>query len=118
MKLFSSLRSAIHNSAIYNKVLGKPKGIVGNYLRRKCDGIPEERRLLVVAVMSALFVLTAFIVFGHACYRIGRGHTLTEQMEIRHIEGLDLPVPDNSDSLMMDLNEISYDFSGFENENQ
>ena len=32
-------------SAIYNKVWGKPKSALGAYLRRKCDGIPANRRL-------------------------------------------------------------------------
>lgn len=110
MKFRESLRSTI-----YNKVWSKPGRLVGSFLRRKCDGIPEERRLMVVTVLSALFVLAAFFVFGHACYRMGRGYTLTEQVEIRHIKGVELPAISDSDSLMVGNKIPAYDFSGTEN---
>jgi len=112
MKLRKSLRSAI-----YNNVWSKPKSLLGSFLRRKCDGIPEGRRLTVIAVLAAVFVLAAFFVFGHACYRMGRGYTLTEQVDIRHIEGVELPAISDSGSLMVGNKIPDYDFSGTENEN-
>lgn len=108
----------IFNGTIYNKVFSKPKNYVGSYLRRKCDRIPENRRLTVVSVMLTMFVLTAFFVFGNACYRIGRGQAATERIEVRHIEGLELPIPDDSDSLMVECKITENGFSETEKENQ
>lgn len=68
-------------SAIYNKVWGKPKSALGAYLRRKCDDIPANRRLTLITVLLSLFIITAFFVFGNACYRIGRGQALMERIE-------------------------------------
>ena len=65
MKLSKSI-----GHSIYNNVWSVPKGAVGNFLRRRCDGIPENRRLAVIAVPLSLFILIAFFVFGNACYRI------------------------------------------------
>ena len=116
MKKFNSIRDTI-----YNKVYCKPKNLIGSYLRSKCDRIPENRRLTVVTAMLSLFVLTAFFVFGNACYRIGRGQAATERIKVKHIEGVELPTfdeKDNSDSLMVEYNAIEDEFSGIENENQ
>ena len=85
-------------SAIYNKVWGKPKSALGAYLRRKCDGIPANRRLTIITVLLSLFIITAFFLFGNACYRIGRGQALMERIEPEHIEGLELPPLDNGDT--------------------
>lgn len=113
MRFFQSIRSTI-----YNKVWGKPKSLAGAFLRRKCDGIPENRRLMVVTVMLALFILTAFFVFGNACYRIGRGHAAVEGMETGHIKGLTLPVSDGDSPDIIPLETNAYEFAGTENENQ
>ena len=79
MNKFHSIRSAI-----YNKVWGRPKSALGAYLRRKCDSIPANRRLTLITVLLSLFIITAFFVFGNACYRIGRGQALMERMEPEH----------------------------------
>lgn len=106
-------------SAIYNKVWGKPKSALGAYLRRKCDGIPANRRLTIITVLLSLFIITAFFVFGNACYRIGRGQALMERIEPEHIEGLELPSLDNGDTPDIgQFNESGYELSGTENENQ
>lgn len=108
-------------SAIYNKVWSKPKSQLGAYLRRKCDSIPVNRRLTLVIVLLSLFIITAFFVFGNACYRIGRGQALMERMEPEHIEGLQLPTisPDNGDAPEMEqLKYPDYELSGTENEIQ
>lgn len=113
MKKLNSIRDTI-----YNKVYRKPKNRIGSYLRRRCDSIPESRRLTVVAVLLSFFVLTAFFVFGNACYRIGRGQSATKSIEVKHIEGLNLPNLDKSDSLMVEYKTIDDEFSTTENENQ
>ena len=106
-------------SAIYNKVWGKPKSALGAYLQRKCDGIPANRRLTIITVLLSLFIITAFFVFGDACYRIGRGQALMERIEPEHIEGLELPSFDNGDTPDMDqFKKSEYELSGTENENQ
>lgn len=110
---------------IYNKVFMKPKNYIGSCLRDRCDRIPENRRLTVVTVLLTIFVLVAFFVFGNACYRIGRGQAAAERIEVKHIEGLELPVkglelpaPDDSDSLMVEYNITDNGFSTAEEENQ
>ena len=114
MNKFQSMRSAI-----YNKVWGKPKSALGAYLQRKCDGIPANRRLTIITVLLSLFIITAFFVFGDACYRIGRGQALMERIEPEHIEGLELPSFDNGDTPDMDqFKKSEYELSGTENENQ
>ena len=116
MKKFNSIRDTI-----YNKVYRKQKNFIGSYLRSKCDRIPENRRLTVVTVLLSLFVLTAFFVSGNACYRIGRGQAATERIEVKHIEGMELPTFNEnykSDSLMVEYNTIKDEFSRIENENQ
>lgn len=72
-------------SAIYNKVWHFPKHKVSSYLRAKCDRLPTNQRLLVVSILLGMLVLTAFVVFGHACYKIGLGHS-RNNIEIEHIE--------------------------------
>lgn len=84
MSKLSKLRDTI-----YNKVWHAPKGKFSSFLRGKCDELPHKQRLMVVGIMLTLFVLIAFIVFGHACYNIGLGHA--RQIEIEHIRQLDLP---------------------------
>lgn len=111
-------RFNILRSTLYNKVWEAPKKQFVLYLRRRCDRIPENRRLAVVTVIMTLFVMTAFFLFGNACYRIGRGQAAAGRIEVSHIEGLELPAYDKSDSLMMKPLSISYDVSGTEKENQ
>lgn len=68
----------------------EPKGRVGAKLKQVCDDMPHKQRLMVVTVLLSAFVLIAFFVFGHACYKIGAKRTLFEY-EVEHLYNLDLP---------------------------
>ena len=80
-------------------------------LREACDGLPRRQRLTVVSVMLCAFVLVAFFVFGHACYRIGLGHS-RQAVEVEHIRPLELPADDNGD--VKPLTSTAYDSTGME----
>ncbi len=82
-------------------------------LREACDGLPRRQRLTVVSVMLCAFVLIAFFVFGHACYRIGLGHS-RQAVEVEHIRALELPAANNGD--VKPLTPAAYDSAGMENE--
>ena len=71
MKVFSNLRAA--RDTVYNKVWHTPKGKLSAKVRGVCDGLPHKQRLMVVSVMLCTFVLIAFFVFGHACYKSRAG---------------------------------------------
>ena len=68
----------------------EPKGRVGAKLKQVCDDMPHKQRLMVVTVLLSAFVLIAFFVFGHACYKIGSKRALFEY-EVEHLYNLDLP---------------------------
>jgi hypothetical protein len=68
-----------------------PKGKLRNFLRSKCDDIPQKRRLTIVGVSFGLFVLIAFLLFGNACYHIGLGQARQQIEEIKHIKAVELP---------------------------
>ncbi|MEY8246488.1 DUF3989 domain-containing protein [Muribaculaceae bacterium Isolate-039 (Harlan)] len=68
----------------------EPKGRVGAKLKQICDDMPHKQRLMVVTVLLSAFVLIAFFVFGHACYKIGAKRALFEY-EVEHLYNLDLP---------------------------
>lgn len=91
MNVFSNLRAA--RDTVYNKVWHAPKGKLSTKLRSLCDGIPQKQRLLVVSIMLCAFVLIAFFVFGHACYKIGLGHS-GRLVEVEHIQPLEINNPD------------------------
>lgn len=80
-------------------------------LREACDGLPRRQRLTVVSVMLCAFVLVAFFVFGHACYRIGLGHS-RQAVEVEHIRPLELPADYNGD--VKPLTSTTYDSTGME----
>lgn len=75
-------------SAIYDKVWHSPKTRLAGVIRRKCDTIPQKQRLTVVTIMFSAFILIAFIVFGHACYKLGLGHR--SELKVEHIRQLDV----------------------------
>ena len=108
MKVFSNLRAA--RDTVYNKVWHTPKGKLSARLRKVCDDLPHGKRVTVVGIMLTVFVLTAFFVFGHACYRIGLGQAL-RRIEMRHISPLDLPV-----HKVEPLTSTVYDNAGMESE--
>ncbi len=68
----------------------EPKGRVGAKMKQVCDDMPHKQRLMVVTVLLSAFVLIAFFVFGHACYKIGAKRAVFEY-EVEHLYNLDLP---------------------------
>ncbi|MBO5267752.1 MAG: DUF3989 domain-containing protein, partial [Muribaculaceae bacterium] len=77
-----------------------------------CDAIPPRRRLTAVSLMLTIFVLTAFFVFGHACYKIGLGKS-RQAVEIEHIRSIDIPTINN---IPNPVNLPAYDNAGMESE--
>lgn len=108
MNVFSNLRAA--RDTVYNKVWHTPKGKLSSKLRGLCDGIPQKQRLLVVTIMLCAFVLIAFFVFGHACYKIGLGHS-GRLVEVEHIQPLKISNPD-----VKPITPVAYDNAGMESE--
>lgn len=108
MSMISGFRAA--RDTVYNKVWHTPKGKFSARLRKVCDDLPHGKRVTVVGVMLTVFVLIAFFVFGHACYRIGLGQAL-RRIEVRHIQPLDLPV-----HKVEPLTSTVYDNAGMESE--
>lgn len=66
-----------------------PKGRLMTRLKSACESMPPKQRLTVVSLMLTMFVLTAFFVFGHACYKIGLGKA-QKSVEIEHIMPIDI----------------------------
>ena len=52
--------------------------------------MPHKKRVTIVSAMLTFFVLVAFCVFGHACYKIGARQAV-KTIEIQHIGNLSLP---------------------------
>lgn len=108
MNVFSNLRAA--RDTVFNKVWHTPKGKLSAKLRSLCDGIHQKQRLLVVTIMLCTFVLIAFFVFGHACYKIGLGHS-GRLVEVEHIQPLEINNPD-----VEPITSAAYDNAGMESE--
>lgn len=87
-----SIKQKINNlmSPLYDKVWHGQKGKIRERLKRVCDDMPHKQRLTVVTVLLTAFILIAFFVFGHACYKMGAGHA-RQAIEIEHIQQLELP---------------------------
>lgn len=77
-------------SPLYNKVWHGPKGRLTAKIKKACDDLPPQQRLTVVTVLLAAFVLTAFFVFGNACYKMG-ARQAQQTIEVEHIRPIDLP---------------------------
>ena len=107
MKVFSNLRAA--RDTVYNKVWHTPKGKLSAKVRGVCDGLPHKQRLMVVSVMLCTFVLIAFFVFGHACYKIGLGHS-GRIVEVE-LQPMKISNPD-----VKPINPVAYDDAGMESE--
>ena len=110
MNVFSNLRAA--RDTVYNKVWHTPKGKLSAKLRSLCDGLSHKQRLMVVTIMLCAFVLIAFFVFGHACYKIGLGKS-RQAVEIEHIRSIDIPTNNN---IPNPVNIPAYDDAGMESE--
>lgn len=78
---------------IYNKVWHGPKGKLRGFLKTKCDALPHNRRMKLVAVLFTVFVAVAFLLFGNACYHIGLGKAKQRIEQIRHIESVEVASP-------------------------
>ena len=76
-------------SAIYNNMWRTPKGRLTTRLKGACESIPQKQRLTVVSGVVTLFVLTGFVIFGHAGYRLGRGQA-QKTVAIEHIMPIDI----------------------------
>lgn len=60
--------------------------------------------------MLCAFVLIAFFVFGHACYKIGLGHS-GRLVEVEHIQPLKISKPD-----VKPITPSAYDDAGMESD--
>lgn len=77
---------------IYNKVSSRKESAV-EYVRRKCDDIPPQKRFRIVSVAFALFALLALFVFGKSMYNIYNGvHCNPDFGNIKQ-----MPMPDKGD---------------------
>lgn len=90
-----SIKQKINNfvSPFYYKVWHGPKGKIKERVKKACDDLPRNQRLMVVTVLLSALILTAFFVFGHACYKMGAGHA-RQTVEVEHIRQLELPAED------------------------
>lgn len=77
---------------LYNKVSSRQESAV-EYVRRKCDDIPPQKRFRIVAVAFALFALLVLFVFGKSMYNIYNGvHCNPDFGNIKQ-----MPMPDKGD---------------------
>ena len=83
---------SIRDSALYNKVWVTTKSRLSALIRGKCEKMSHRNRITVVTVLLTAFVLCAFFVFGHACYKLGQGEA-GKSIEIEHIQKLELVKP-------------------------
>lgn len=67
-----------------------PKANISEGIKKTCDDMPPKKRLMVVTVLLSAFVLIAFFVFGHACYKIGARQAYNE-IEVEHLKNIELP---------------------------
>ena len=65
-----------------------PKANISEGIKKTCDDMLPKQRLLVTVLLSA-FVLVAFFVFGHACYKIGARQAYNE-IEVEHLKNIEL----------------------------
>lgn len=78
---------------LFNKVAQRKEGAV-EYVRRKCDDIPPQKRFRVVAVVFLLFAMLALFVFGKSMYNIYNGvHSNPDFGNIKQ-----MPMPEKGDS--------------------
>lgn len=87
MKLKQKFQNLV--SPLYNKVWHGPKGRLTAKIKKACDELPPQQRLTVATVLLSAFVLTAFFVFGNACYKMG-ARQAQHTIEVEHIRPIDL----------------------------
>lgn len=88
MKLKQKIQKLV--SPLYNKVWHGPKGKLTAKIKKACDELPRNQRLMVVTILLSAFILTAFFVFGNACYKMG-ARQAQHEFDIEHIESIELP---------------------------
>lgn len=97
-------------SPLYNKVWHTQKGRLAAKIRKACDDLPRNQRLMVVTILLSAFILAAFFVFGNACYKMGAGHA-RRSIKIEHIESI--PIQDGhrtlSDEELIDIKLRAYE---------
>lgn len=108
-----------------DRVWRGPKAKVGGKIRQICEDMSHRQRLTVVTVLLSAFVLLAFFVFGHACYRMGAKRAVFEH-EVEHLHRLNLQKPslydyhdmesENNKQEFYIKNDLAYDDSGMESE--
>lgn len=105
MKLKQKFQDLV--SPLYNKVWHGPKGRLTAKLKKACDDLPRNQRLMVVTILLSVFILTAFFVFGNACYKMG-ARQAHHEFEIEHIQSIELPSQDKLDAIKLKL-DSTYD---------
>lgn len=86
-----------------------PKDKVAECLRNKCDAMPHKQRLTVVGLLFGILTLTAFLLFGHACYKMGAREQRVK-FEIEHMSFPDFETTQKKDQLRcMELIEFQID---------
>lgn len=88
MRISPKLCANIYN---YNKVWRRHKMKLRQFLEIKCERMSHKRRLALMAIIFSALVVTAFILFGNACYRIGLGEAQNSAIKVKHIETIELP---------------------------
>lgn len=104
----TKIKSIFH--VMYDNIWRNPKGKLTSRLKGACDAISPRRRLTAVSLMLTVFVLIAFFVFGHACYKIGLGHS-GRLVNVEHIQPLEIHKPD-----VKPITTAAYDDAGMESE--
>lgn len=86
------MKNKSHLAGLIDWVWRQPKSKVSGKIRQVCDDMPHRQRLLVVTVLLSAFILIAFFVFGHACYRMGAKRAVFEY-EVEHLHEFEMPEP-------------------------
>jgi len=96
MKIKSKIQKLV--SPLYNKVWHGPKGRLKSHIKEKCDALPQKKRMTLVFTLLGAFILTAFFLFGNACYKMGARQAVN-QIEVQHIQSIPMPEPLNEAQL-------------------
>lgn len=119
------MKNKSHLASLIDWVWRQPKSKVSGKIRQACDDMPHRQRLMVVTVLLSAFVIIAFFVFGHACYRMGAKRAVFKY-GVEHLHEVELPESNLSEYLPEDeltlkqeycnQTDSVYDDTGVENE--
>lgn len=87
MKFSFNLRKSA--AGLYDRLWHVPKGKLSSRLKDRCEKLTPKQRMTTVTVMLTLFIVTAFVLLGRACYRMGAGQA-GKNIEVQHIQQLDV----------------------------